>query len=183
MKLYNFNRENLLNWIVAFSIFEIPMALFYILISRNSKNNTVTNWYSGKNINIWNVIVQDALYVICGIIITLRLFNYLVEINIFPKIFIYFILIFLLVQLIGDTLFALIISVWPKNYSNYWVNYFKNYIKKSGYNALIGDSLYIIVWSLTYYFVSNNIKSYDIKIFIISFFIFLVSAYSIKKSS
>ena len=88
-----------------------------------------------------------------------------------------------MVELIGDTLFALIISVWPKNYSNYWVNYFKNYIKKSGYNALIGDSLYIIVWSLTYYFVSNNIKSYDIKIFIISFFIFLVSAYSIRKSS
>ena len=185
MELYNFNSDTLLNWITAFCIFEIPLALFYIFISKNNKNSkesNVENWYSGKDINIWNVIVQDILYVICGIIISLRLFNYLVDINLIPKIFIYFIFCFILVQLIGDLLFALIITNWDKINSTYWIDYFKKYIKDSGFNALFGDTLYVIVWSLTFYFVSKYINTFDIKIFIISLFFFLVSAYSIKKS-
>jgi hypothetical protein len=181
MDLYQFNHTNLLNWFTAFAIFEIPMALFYLSISK--KNDKVTNWYSGKNINIWNVIIQDALYVICGIVIALRLFNQLVSLNIIPKFFIYFILCFVFIQLVGDTIFAIIIKIWPKKYSNYWVNYFKDYINNSGYNALIGDSIYVIAWSLSFYFVANYIKQFDIKIFIISLFLFLVSAYSIQKSN
>ena len=59
--MYNFNSNALLNWITAFAIFEIPMALFYLSISK--KNDMVTDWYSGKTINIWNVVAQDALYV------------------------------------------------------------------------------------------------------------------------
>ena len=53
MDLYNFNSLNLLNWIVAFAIFEIPIAIFYYKISKPT--DTVRNWYSGKNINIWNM--------------------------------------------------------------------------------------------------------------------------------
>ena len=75
--MYEFNSEALLNWITAFAIFEIPMAYFYLSIS--GKNDMVTDWYSGNTINIWNVIAQDSLYVICGIIITYTLFNYLVK--------------------------------------------------------------------------------------------------------
>ena len=179
MNLYTFNSANLLNWITAFAIFEIPMALFYLSIS--GKKDKVTNWYSGKDINIWNVIAQDSLYVICGIVLTLRLFNYLVSIKFIPQLFIYFILCFIFVQLIGDSIFAMVIKSWPNNYSNYWIKYFKDYINKAGFNALIGDSLYVIAWSLTFYFVANYIKKFDIKIFIISLFLFIVSAYSVKK--
>ena len=179
MNLYTFNSSNLLNWISAFAIFEIPIAFFYLSISK--KKDKVTNWYSGKNINIWNVIAQDALYVICGIIISLRLFNYLVSLQIIPQLFIYFILCFVFIQLIGDTLFATIIKSWPTAYSSYWINYFKDYINKAGLNALFGDSLYVIAWSLAFYFVANYIKQFDIKIFIISLFFFLLSAYSVQK--
>ena len=56
----------------------------------------------------------------------------------------------------------------------------KKYIKTSGYNALIGDSLYIIAWSLAFYLVNHYIKTYKVKIFIISLFFFCVSAYSVK---
>ena len=49
---------------------------------------------------------------------------------------------------------------------------FKKYIKTSGYNALIGDSLYIIAWSLAFYLVNHYIKTYKVKIFIISLFFF-----------
>lgn len=178
MDLYTFNNSNLLNWFTAFAIFEIPMALFYYKISKS--NDTVRDWYSGKNINIWNVLIQDALYVICGIIISLRLFKYLVINNIVPKLFYIFIFCFIFVQILGDILFSIIIKNWPNKYSNYWIIYFKNYIKKSGFNALFGDTLYIIIWSITFYLVSKYINHFDIKIFIISLFIFIVSAYSIK---
>lgn len=181
MNLYTFNKENLLNWITAFAIFEIPIAIFYLSI--NGKKDKVTNWYSGKNINIWNVIAQDALYVICGIIIALRLFNYLVSMQIIQQLFIYFILSFIFVQLIGDSIFAIIIKSWPNEYSTYWINYFKDYINKAGFYALLGDSLYVTAWSFAFYFVANYIKQFDIKIFIISLFFFLVSAYSVQKSN
>ena len=179
MSIYSFNSNNLLNWITAFAIFEIPMSLFYLSIS--SKNDTITNWYSGKDINIWNVIVQDALYVICGIIIALRIFNYLVSKKIVSKNFMYFMLVFIGVQLTGDLLFAYTIKNWPNNYKTYWIEYFQKYIQKSGFNALFGDTLYIIAWSLTFYFVANYIKSFDVRIFIVSLFFFMVSAYSVRK--
>lgn len=178
MSLYQFNPNNLLNWITAFGLFEIPMALFYLSIS--SKKDTITNWYSGKDINIWNVVAQDSLYVICGIIIALRIFNYLTKKQIMDKTFLMFLLIFIAVQLVGDLTFALIITNWPKRYKTYWINYFQNYISKAGLNALFGDTLYVIAWSLAFYFVANYIKSFDIKVFIISLFLFLLSAYSEK---
>ena len=64
--------ESTLDWLTAFCIFEIPLALFFLSIA--SENDTVTDWYSGKTINIWNVIAQDFLYVLCGIIITYHCF-------------------------------------------------------------------------------------------------------------
>lgn len=179
MSIYEFNSNNLLNWVTAFALFEIPMALFYLSIS--SKNDIITNWYSGKDINIWNVIVQDSLYVICGIIIALRIFKHLTDKKIVNKNFLIFMLVFVAVQLVGDLLFSLTITNWPKQYETYWINYFQNYIKKAGLYALFGDTLYVIAWALTFYFVANYIKSFDIRIFIISLFFFLVSAYSVRQ--
>lgn len=172
--LWDFNQKNLLNWIIAFCIFEIPLALFYWNIS--SKGDMVRSWYRGKDINIWNVIVQDSTYVLCAIIIVTTLLEKLK----IDKNFTNFLLLFILVQWIGDSLFALIISKIPVKYSSKWVNFFKRYIEKSGINALIGDTLYIIVWTITYYFVSKYIKSFSLQMFIIFFFLFLVSAYSVK---
>ena len=58
---------------------------------------------------------------------------------------------------------------------------FQNYIKKSGLYALFGDTLYIIAWASSFYLVANYIKSFDIRIFIVSLFFFLVSAYSVRQ--
>ena len=176
--MYNFDKNSLLNWITAFCIFEVPIALFYLSIS--GKNDIVTNWYSGKDISIYNVILQDSLYVICGIIIALRIFNYMVNKKKIKKRFINLLLILIGVQLVGDLTFSLIIRSWPRKYSNTWINYFKNYISKSGFNALFGDTIYIVSWACVYYFVSKYIKKFDIKIFIICLFFFCLSAYSIR---
>ena len=176
--LYNFSESNFLNWITAFCIFEIPLALFFLKIS--NETDTVTDWYSGKTISIWNVIAQDMTYALCGIIIALALFDYLVSKKLIEEQFLFFVIVLVIVQLTGDLLFANTMINWPDKYATKWINYFKTYINKSGYNALIGDSIWIISWALSYYFVSNNIERYDIKIFIISLFIFFVSAYSVR---
>ena len=154
------------------------MALFYLAISK--KNDMVTEWYSGKNINIWNVIAQDFLYCLCGIIITYYLYNYLIKQSIIKKSYLFFVLTFVFIQLIGDISFASIISAWPEKHSSKWIQFFKRYINKSKYNALFGDSLYVIAWSISFYFVEKYIKSFSLKIFIISLFLFLTSAYSVK---
>ena len=176
--MYNFTPSNLINWITSFCIFEIPLALFYLSISK--KTDTVTDWYSGKTINIWNVVLQDLLYGLCGVIIALSLFNYLVSKKILKKNFLLFLIVLVGVQLTGDLLFANTIINWPSKYSTKWINYFKTYIKKSKFNALIGDSIWIISWALSFYFVTNYIQNYNTKIFIISLFFFLVSAYSVR---
>jgi hypothetical protein len=157
-KLYNFSPNNLLNWITAFTIFEIPLAYFYLSIS--GKNDTVTDWYSGKTINIWNVIAQDMLYGLCGVIVALYLFNYLVSKKVISKNYGLFLIVLVIVQLSGDLTFASIIKKWPAKYST-------------------KDTLWILSWALAYYFVANHIQRFDVKIFIISFFFFLVSAYSV----
>ena len=172
--MWDLNNYTLLNWITAFTLFEIPLALFYYFISK--KGDVVRNWYSNKTINIWNVLAQDFFYAFCGIIIALKLFNHF---DLSKNIFI-FLLIVVGVQITGDSLFALIIYNWPKNYYTEWTKYFKNYIQKSGPNALIGDAIYVITWILTYLFVTKNILSFDNKIFVIFLFLFLVSAYSVK---
>tara|TARA_X000000950_G_C13654382_1_gene553108 strand:- start:135 stop:677 length:543 start_codon:yes stop_codon:yes gene_type:complete len=178
LDLYNFSPNNFLNWITAFCIFEIPLAFFYLSISK--KTDTVTNWYTGNTINIWNVVAQDLLYGLCGVIIALSIFNYLCKKKIISKKYLYFVLVLIGVQLVGDLTFATIIRSWPQKYSTKWINYFKTYIKKSKFNALIGDSLWILSWALTFYFVKRYIKNFNTKIFIISFFFFLLSAYSEK---
>ena len=172
--MWQLNYNTLLNWITAFTLFEIPLALFYYFIS--SKGDIVRNWYSNKTINIWNVLAQDFFYAFCGIIIALKLFSYF---NLSKNIFI-FLLIVVGVQITGDSLFALTIYNWPKKYDTRWTKYFKNYIEKAGLNALIGDAIYVITWTLTYLFVTKNLVSFDNKIFVIFLFLFLVSAYSEK---
>ena len=117
--MYNFTPSNLINWITSFCIFEIPLALFYLSISK--KTDTVTDWYSGKTINIWNVVLQDLLYGLCGVIIALSLFNYLVSKKILKKNFLLFLIVLVGVQLTGDLLFANTIINWPSKYSTKWI--------------------------------------------------------------
>ena len=172
--MWDLNSGTLLNWITAFALFEIPLAMFYYSISK--KDSTVRDWYSNKTINIWNVTAQDFFYAFCGIILALKLFEML---NI-PKTIGSFLLVIVGVQLLGDSIFALTIYNWPQSYDTKWTKYFKNYIKKSGKNALLGDALYVIVWTFAYFFVTKGITAFDSKIFIIFLFLFLVSAYSVQ---
>ena len=72
--MWNFSLNQMFNWIVAFCIMEIPMAFFYKSITK--KNSNVHYWYSGKDINAWNVIAGDLFYVLCAILIVYGLMEY-----------------------------------------------------------------------------------------------------------
>ena len=114
--MWTFNLSQLFNWIVAFCIMEIPMGIFYKSISKDSN---VIYWYSGKDINGWNVIAGDLFYVLCGILIVYSIIEYFKLDSTFKN----FMLIFITVQIIGDLTFAFIINNLP-NINNTWIKFF-----------------------------------------------------------
>jgi hypothetical protein len=166
--LTNFSLNNILIWICAYCIIEFPMRYFYLNFIGG---NNINLWYNFKHFNIYNVIAGDLFYVLVGIIISYRIYNYFYknENNILK-----FFGIFLIVQIIGDLTFYKIISNLPIKYDNKWTKFFKNYGKTAGLNAVVGDSLYIAVWTLIAFFIRN--LSLDILLSIIFLFLFIVSA-------
>ena len=166
--LTKFSLHNIFIWICAYCLIEFPMRYFYLNIVGG---DNVEKWYNFKDFNIYNVIAGDLFYVIVGIIITYRIYNYLFkdENNILK-----FFGIFLIIQIIGDFTFYGIIKNLPKSYNNKWVKFFINYGKTAGLYAIIGDSLYILVWTIVAYLIKN--LALDILVGILFTFLFIVSA-------
>lgn len=169
--MWTFTLPQLFNWIIAFCIMEIPMSIFYKSVS--NKNSDVAYWYSGKDINAWNIIAGDMFYVLCGLMIVYSLMEYFDIEKTFWK----FIMLFLTIQIIGDLIFAFIISIIP-NVNNTWIQFFKRYVGKGSFAPLFGDSLYIIAWTLAFVFVNMYIKDIKLKLFILFLFLFLASIYA-----
>ena len=166
--LTEFSLRNILIWICAYCVIEFPMRYFFLNFIGG---NNITKWYNFKHFNIYNVIAGDLFYVLVGIIISYRIYNYLYknENNIVK-----FFIIFLVVQIIGDLTFYLIVSNLPMKYDTKWIRFFKNYGKTAGFNAVIGDSLYIVIWTLVAFLIKNI--AVDISLAIIFMFLFIVSA-------
>lgn len=166
--LTKFSLNNILVWIVAFCIMEFPMRYFYLYIVGG---DNVKKWYNFKDFNIYNVIAGDLFYVLVGIIISYKIYKYLFknEDNIIK-----FFIIFLVVQIVGDLTFYTIISNLPSKYDNKWVKFFKNYGKTAGLYAIIGDSIYILVWTIIAYLIRNF--ALDLLLSILFTFLFIVSA-------
>jgi len=166
--LTKFSLNNILVWIVAFCIMEFPMRYFYLNIVGG---NNVKKWYNFKDFNIYNVIAGDLFYVLVGIIISYKIYKYLFknEDNIIK-----FFIIFLVVQIVGDLTFYTIVSNLPSKYDNKWVKFFKNYGKTAGLYAVIGDSIYILVWTIIAYLIRNF--ALDLLLSILFTFLFIVSA-------
>jgi hypothetical protein len=167
-ELTKFSLQNILIWITAFCIMEFPMRYFYLNIITGEN---VKKWYNFKDFSVYNVIAGDLFYVLVGIIISYRLYDHFFkgEENIYK-----FFGIFLMVQIIGDLTFYTIVSNIPKQYDTKWIKFFKNYGKTSGLNAVIGDSIYIAIWTLVAYSIRN--LALDILLAIVFTFLFIVSA-------
>ena len=168
--LTEFSLHNIFIWICAYCLIEFPMRYFYLNIVGG---DNVEKWYNFKYFSIYNVIAGDLFYVIVGIIISYRIYNHFFknEDNIYK-----FFAIFLAVQIIGDLTFYGIVTNLPNNYQNRWVKFFINYGKTSGLNAVIGDSIYILIWTIIAYLIRN--LALDLLVAILFTFMFIVSAIS-----
>ena len=166
--LTQFSLHNIFIWICAYCLIEFPMRFFYLNIVGG---NNVEKWYNFKDFNIYNVIAGDLFYVIVGIVISYRIYNHFFknEDNILK-----FFAVFLVVQIIGDLLFYGIVTNLPQKYNGKWVKFFINYGKTAGLYAVIGDSIYIAVWTLMAYLIKN--LALDILVAIFFTFLFIVSA-------
>lgn len=165
--ILTFSNKSMLSWIVAFCLMEFPMKYFYIDVIGGPN---VAKWYDFKTFNVYNVMAGDLFYVLVGIIITYRLFNAYVKEKRFWK----FYMIFSLVQILGDlTFYTTITRIIPRTIGGKWLTFFRNYGKSAGIFALLGDNIYILVWSLVAYAVYN--MPLDIKYAVIFGFMFLLS--------
>ena len=164
-----FSYESMLVWIAAFCIMEFPMR--HMFLNYVGGKNLET-WYGFKTFTPYGVVLSDLLYTMVGIIIAQRIYGVL-----YPKgqgNLLKFFGIFLAVQIVGDLTFYVIIK--NIKYRNKWVDFFKKYTETAGVNAVVGDSLYIVAWTLTALLVSKI--SIDILVATIFLFLFLLTIIS-----
>ena len=147
-----FSLETIAIWIVAYFVMEIPMRQIYLNME---EKGFLKRWYELKEFNATTVVISDAFYVLIGVIIAYRIHNYLFKNMIgLEKRFLYFFFIFLIVQIVGDLIFYYSLISLPNNYRNKWVQFFIDYSNSAKLNALFGDSIFILVWTITTYLVS-----------------------------
>lgn len=171
VSFFDFSNKALLSWITAFCLMEFPMKYFY---TQMIGGKYVQQWYDFSKFDVYNVMIGDLLYVLVGIVITYRVVSYLFK----KKNFVKFFLVFSGVQILGDLTFYTIISkILPKSIGGKWINFFRDYGKNAGLWAVVGDNVYILVWSLVAYIIYNRIPT-DIKYAIISAFVFILSIIS-----
>jgi hypothetical protein len=169
-----FSLEAIAVWIVAFFVMEFPMRQIYLNME---EKGFLQRWYGFREFNPTTVIIGDLFYVLIGIIIAYRIHEYFFKDVVgTEKRFLYFFLIFLIVQIIGDITFYFSLLSLPQNYKNKWVQFFIDYGNSAKLNAVLGDSIYIFVWTITTYFVS--FIPIDFLLMILFFFIFLISIIS-----
>ena len=168
MDITKFSNSSFITWLTAFCLMEFPMMYFFTKVI---KGPNVMKWYDFKNFNVYNVMVGDIFYVFVGLIITYRLYHYFFgdETNIWK-----FFLVFALVQIIGDfTFYQIITKIIPLSVGGKWLSFFRNYGKTAGAYAIIGDTIYILIWTAVAYLIQK--MDLDIKYAIIFLFIFILS--------
>ena len=132
-----------------------------------------TPYFDSKYLKLWyekyrlSAVIADVLILVIGIIITRYIFSiYNLEYNI-----INFIFITLAVQIIHDIIFFIFFSNIPKG-TNKMLDLFKDYAKEVGYNAILGDSLMIVIAILcSVYFLNKSINFNLISLIIMTYMI------------
>lgn len=164
-------------WIIAFFVMEFPMRYIYLNIAGGP---FLTRWYGFREFSPYNIIIGDLFYMLVGLIIAYRIHAYVCKdmIGFWPR-FASLFGIFWLVQMSGDLLFYNIIRVIPNGSKNKWIKFFIDYGNEAKLGAVFGDSLYILVWSLTVCVV--RFLPVDIQFAIFFTFIFILSIYAEHK--
>jgi hypothetical protein len=139
--VFEFSGPSLLAWTSAYALWE-PVS--YFLIRALSGARTVGEYYDPVRMPVGVVFFGDYIYSTFILLVAQQVIGRLVGFGSGSSWFAGLGL-FLGVQWISDFLFYLFVSELPRGTSRY-VDFFQRYTKEVGVGALIGDSLYGIVW-------------------------------------
>ena len=137
--LSNFNKITDYLFILNGAYFSDLFIMFFIFYTKDKYGswNILRKWY--KNYQL-GAVLADVTIVILGFMLTRFI---ILLLNIKSNVFI-FLGIFLVLQVIHDILFYLFFTNLPKH-TNTMIDFFKLYAKESGYKAILGDSLMIVI--------------------------------------
>jgi hypothetical protein len=142
----------------------VDLIVILFLYHRVINSDVLKEWYKTFRLA---AVLADVLILVIGVIITRFLYKYIfTEFSIIK-----FTVLAVIIQVIHDILFYLLFTRIPRGY-NFMLDFFKLYANKSGYNAIIGDSLMMIfVCLLTSIFSRFNTNTNIINLIISCYFI------------
>ena len=177
--LTRFSYEAIGVWIVAFFVMEFPMRAIYLAWPNSP---FLQRWYGFKEFSPYNVVIGDLFYMSVALIMAYRIHSYVAahfKLSSYWARFASLFAILWIIQIIGDILFYQIITRIPNASQNKWLKFFIDYGNSAGFIAVWGDSLYILIWTLTVCFVQY--LPHDIMLGLMFFYVFILSIYAEAK--
>ena len=135
--IFQFSPASLLGWCAAYALWE-PVSFF--LIRATSKARTVGEYYDPQRMPVPVVFFGDFIYSTFILLVSQAVGAGLGIRGIVANLGV-----FLGTQWTSDFLWYLLVSALPKGTSRY-VDFFQRYTREVGVGALVGDSLYGLVW-------------------------------------
>ena len=135
--IFQFSPASLLGWSAAYAIWE-PIS--YFLIRALSEARTVGEYYDPKRIPVAVVFFGDFIYSTFILLVSQALGAGVGARGLAANLGV-----FLGTQWTSDYMWYLLVSALPKGTSRY-VDFFQRYTREVGVGALVGDSLYGLVW-------------------------------------
>jgi hypothetical protein len=136
--IFQFSGPALLAWTAAYALWE-PIS--YFLIQALSSARTVGEYYDPARMPVSVVFFGDYIYSTFILLIAQQVIGATVGFSSWLA----GLGVFLGIQWISDFLFYLFVSGLPRGTSRY-VDFFQRYTREVGVGALVGDSLYGVVW-------------------------------------
>ena len=137
--IFQFSGASLLGWTSAYALWE-PVS--YFLIRAMSSARTVGEYYDPARMPVPVVFFGDYIYSTFILLIAQQVIGRVLGA---AASWLGALAVFLGVQWVSDFLFYLGVTALPRGTSRY-VDFFQRYTKEVGVGALVGDSLYGIVW-------------------------------------
>lgn len=128
-----------------------------------SRKNIINQWY--KKYRLSAMIADILIGVLYLLLARYIVFYFKLNLDLFT-----FTLLAIIIQIILDFSFYLFFSIIPKG-NNDMLDYFKKYAKEVGINALLGDSILVVVGVIISAFLNQMSFDYNIIILILSIYI------------
>jgi hypothetical protein len=136
--IFQFSGPGLLAWTAVYALWE-PIS--YFLIRALSSARTVGEYYDPARMPVSVVFFGDFIYSTFILLMAQQVIARTVGVGSWLAA----LGVFLGVQWVSDFLFYLFVTALPRGTSRY-VDFFQRYTREVGVKALVGDSLYGIVW-------------------------------------